>query len=71
MGEFNITPGQFKYLKMIQLYGLVEDTGRTWLDSVCYGLRHYRAHRAAVRELGDWLPWHDRPENRRDKSESV
>lgn len=57
------TPGQKQYLDNLGTYGILQDTGRSWWASVRYGLRAYRSHRAAVLDLGDWLPWHDRPEN--------
>ncbi len=66
MSELKLTEGQRKYLRMIELYGLAEETGRTWLDSVVFGYRSYKDHRAAIKELGTWLPWHDRPENQRN-----
>ena len=62
MGEFNLTAGQSKYLRMVHLYGEVGND-RSWWASVRHGIAQFRAHRAAVKELGDWLPWHDRPEN--------
>lgn len=61
--EFNLTSGQAKYLRMLSLYGDLEG-GRSWWASVRHGFNQYRAHRAAIKELGDWLPWHDRPENK-------
>lgn len=67
MSEFKLSPGQIKYLHMTELYGDLEG-GRSWWASVKHGIRQYRAHRAAVKELGDWLPWHDRPENKRNLS---
>lgn len=63
-----ISPGQAKYLRMVSLHGDLEG-GRSWFASVGHGFRQYRAHRAAVKELGDWLPWHDRPENARTDGE--
>lgn len=60
--SFNVTPGQRTYLRMVALYGKL-DNQKSWWASVRHGYRQYRGHRAAVKELGDWLPWHDRPEN--------
>lgn len=71
MGKLTLSSGQLKYMRLLELHDLVEDTGSSWFASVGYGFRHYRAHRTAVRELGDWVPWHDRPENKRQENGEV
>lgn len=63
MSDFKISKGQRKYLRNVSNYGFIQDHGSSWFAAVRYGFRSYREHRRVVRELGDWLPWHDRPEN--------